>query len=131
MTRPDLPRLVEQTRALLLLQMYLTLLVLVFMTLLMQFLTRAMGPSRGDRFFTVYVILLCVPFVLGLSAWMFRQGMVLGWILAFVGEVVSFSIAVGSILGPFTGIAAIILLVVASCIMVNLFRPEVRRYFFG
>ncbi|BFU44413.1 hypothetical protein [Krasilnikovia sp. MM14-A1004] len=130
MNQPDLPRRVEQTRALLLLQMYLTLLVLLFMTLLMQFLTRAMGLSRGDRFVTVYVILLCVPFLLGLSAWMFRRGMILGWILAFVAEVVSFAIAVGSILGPFTGIAAIILLVVSSCILVNLFRPEVRRYFF-
>ncbi|GAB1646570.1 hypothetical protein KRMM14A1259_69930 [Krasilnikovia sp. MM14-A1259] len=126
-----MPRLVEQTRALLLLQMYLTLLVLLFMTLLMQFLTRAMGPDRGDRFVIVYVILLCVPFALGTSAWMFRRGLVLGWILAVVAEVVSLFIAVGSILGPFTGIAAVLLLVVASCIMVNLLRPEVRRFFFG
>jgi hypothetical protein len=131
MTKPDLPRLVEQTRALLLLQMYMTLLVLFFMTFLMHFLAGAMGGTSGARFYVTYTVLVCIPIVLGLSAGMFRRGLALGWMLALVTELATLAVAVRSIAGQFTGLAAIILLAVGGYAMFNLFRPEVRRHFFG
>jgi uncharacterized membrane protein len=131
MTKPDLPRRVEQTRALLLLQMYMTVLVLFFMTFMMHFLASAMTASRGGRFYLTYAILVCIPFALALSASTFRRGLTFGWMLALVTELATLLIAIGSIAGSFTGLAAVILLVVAICTMVNLFRAEVRRHFFG
>ncbi|MEU7908345.1 hypothetical protein [Actinoplanes sp. NPDC049118] len=131
MTRPDLPRLVEQTRALLLLQMYMTVLVLFFMTLLMRFLTSSAMGARGDRFVVIFVTLACIPVALGLSAMLFRRGWALGWMLALVAELATLVVAIASILGPFAGLAAIILFVVGSWSLVNLFRAEVRRFFFG
>ncbi|MCU7724456.1 hypothetical protein ODJ79_12080 [Actinoplanes sp. KI2] len=131
MTKPELPRLVEQTRALLLLQMYMTLLVLFFMTFLLHFLANAMGGTSGARFYVTYTVLVCIPIVLGISAMMFRRGMALGWMLALVTELATLAVAIKSIAGQFTGLAAIILLVVGGYATFNLFRPEVRRHFFG
>jgi hypothetical protein len=131
MTRPDLPRRVEQTRALLSLQMYLTLLVLFFMTFLMRFLFHTFSTSRGDSFSPTFVIMVCLPIMLWVSTRLFRRGWWVGWTLAFVAELATLVTAIGSILGPFAGLAAVILFALAAYVIVNLFRAEVRRFFFA
>jgi hypothetical protein len=131
MTRPDLPRRVEQTRALLLLQTYLTLLVLFFMAFLIRFLIPAGGASDGNRLNIILGVLVFLPIALWLSTRLFRPSWWPGWILAFVAELATLVTAIGSILGPFAGIAAVILFVLATYVIVNLFRAEVRQFFFG
>ncbi|MEU4220232.1 hypothetical protein [Actinoplanes sp. NPDC026623] len=131
MTRPELPRRVEQTRALLSLQVYLTLLVLFFMTFLMRFLFHTFSTSRSDSFSPTFVIMVALPIMLWLSTRLFRPGWWAGWTLAFVAELATLVTAIGSILGPFAGIAAVILLALATYVLVNLFRAEVRQFFFG
>src|SRR4051794_12920613 len=74
MTRPELPRRVEQTRALLSLQVYLTLLVLFFMTFLMRFLFHTFSTSRSDNFSPTFVIMVALPIMLWLSTRLFRPG---------------------------------------------------------
>lgn len=131
MTRPDLPRRVEQTRALLLLQTYLTLLVLFFMAFLIRFLISADGASGGSRLNIILAVLVFLPIALWLSTRLFRPGWWPGWVLAFVAELATLVTAIGSILGPFAGVAAVILFVLATYVIVNLFRAEVRQFFFG
>ncbi|GAB1644867.1 hypothetical protein KRMM14A1259_52900 [Krasilnikovia sp. MM14-A1259] len=116
----------------LLLQLYLTLIVLSIVTMMMSFLSRVLGESRSAMFFAIYVALVGATILLVLSARMFRLGRPLGWYFAVVAELVMLSIVAGAILfGPFVGVAAIILFVVAAWISVNLCRAEVRRFFFG
>lgn len=131
MTRPELPRLVEQTRILLWIQMFLLLVGLLIVTVLIPYWARVLGEAHNAEFFIVYFTLMGTAIVLALSAKMFRHGWALGWVLAVVAELALVSIIVESILfGLFLGLAVILLIAVGAWIATNLFRVEVLQFFF-
>lgn len=132
MTRPALPRLVRQTRILLLTQTWMLLVGTLLLMLLVQAMS-ANGPLDDDRTNALLVLiaaLLIAPILLSVAAKLFRHGRASGWGLAFVAELaVGFVIYAAGAVGLYFGVAALVLAGLAVWVTVNLLRAEVRRFF--
>ncbi|GAB1694277.1 hypothetical protein KRM28CT15_60800 [Krasilnikovia sp. M28-CT-15] len=99
---------------------------------MLSFLARVLGESRSDEFLAIYLTLWSTPFLLALSGWQFRRGRAIAWILAVVTQLTMLTIIVGCMfLGVFVGLAALILFTMAAWVLANLFRAEVRGFFFA
>lgn len=134
MTRPALPRLVAQTRILVLTQMWLLLVGILLLMLLLQALS-ANGPLDDEASYNLLVLLvslLVAPILLSLSAKFIRHGWAIGWIFAVLAELdVAFILVRATLFSPFYGAAALLTAGIAGWVTVNLFRPAVLRFFFN
>jgi hypothetical protein len=129
-----MPPLVRQTRVLLLTQTWLLLVATLLLMLIIQAMT-ANGPLDDETTNDLLVLigaLLLAPILLSVSAKLFRHGRAPGWALALVAELtVAFVLYAATAVGLFFGLASLILAGVAAWVTVNLFRAEVRRFFFA
>jgi uncharacterized membrane protein YdcZ (DUF606 family) len=129
-----MPPLVRQTRILLLTQTWVLLVGTLLLMLLVQTMT-AKGPLSDEtsaKVLTLVGALLGGSILLSVSAKLFRHGRAFGWVLAIIAELsVAFVLYAAFVFGLYFGIAALVLTGIAVWVTVNLFLPEVRRFFFG
>ena len=132
MTRPALPRLVDQTRLLLWTQTWLLLAGILLFMLVLEALS-AHGPTEAAGALGVLLCtLLGAPILTSLSAKFFRHGWAVGWVLALVAELnAAFLLYAATAFGLYFGVAALVFVGLAAWVTVNLFRADVRRFFFS
>jgi len=143
--RPELPRLVEQTRALLYIQAYLTVFAVLAAILWGAALSGQPWPDASDKklvdqLLVASLMLAVTAAVLALACTSFRRGWRVGWPLALIGEVAALLVSVvltsylvlteGTLLqNVVLGLVIAVYAVSNLWVPVNLFRPEVLRFF--
>ncbi len=130
--QPPLPRLVEQTKALLWLHMYVLLIAFVVVTVFLGTVAvDAMSNDQSAAAVRFIGAMLGAAALLALASRLLPRRSPVGWVLALVAEVcVAALIAVGLSVGAFFGITAIVFTALTSWVVANLFRPEVLRHCF-
>ncbi|MFC7549999.1 hypothetical protein [Plantactinospora sp. GCM10030261] len=133
MKRPALPPRVEQTRALLVIQTWLSLLVLLGAFLLLPVMAER-NPDTGpsDQLLVLYGSLMVTPALLALAAWTVRRGWTAGWVFALLAELaMAFVLYAAFTVGAFVGVPALLFGGLAIWVGINVFHPEVRHFFFS
>ncbi|MCI4065141.1 hypothetical protein MRQ36_22265 [Micromonospora sp. R77] len=134
MKRPPLPPIVDQTRVFLLTQTWLLLVGLLVLLLLLPLMSTR-GPLDDESGTDLAVLLgslIVTPAVLAVAAKAVRHGWTAGWFLALLAE-----LAVGVVLyaafdfGLFLGLPALLFVGLGAWVLANLFRADVRRFFFA
>lgn len=130
--QPPLPRLVEQTKALLWLHMYVLLIAFVIVTVYVG--TVAVDVMSNDESADAVRFIFAMlgsAALLALASRLFRRRSPVVWVIALVAEgCVAALIFVGLSTGAFFGITAMVFTALTLWVAVNLFRPEVLRHFF-
>jgi hypothetical protein len=140
-----LPRLVEQTRALLYIQAYLTVFAVLAAIVWGATLSSRPWPDPSDsemvdRLLVASLVLAVTAAVLALACTSFRRGWRVGWPLALVGEVAALLVSVvltsylvlteGTLLqNVVLGLVIALYAISNLWVPVNLFRPQVLRFF--
>jgi hypothetical protein len=140
-----LPRLVEQTRALLYIQAYLTVFAVLAAIVWGAALSSRPWPDASDkqlvdRLLMASLILAVTAALLALACTSFRRGWRIGWPLALIGEVAALLVSVvltsylvlteGTLVQNVVLGAVIAVYAISNLwIPVNLFRPQVLRFF--
>ncbi|MFR9780443.1 hypothetical protein ACL02O_30890 [Micromonospora sp. MS34] len=133
MNRPALPPIVEQTRVFLLTQTWLLLVGLLTFLLLLEPMS-ARGPLDDESTTDLAVLLgslILTPPVLALAAKAVRHGWAAGWFLALIAELaVAFLFYAAFDFGLYFGVPVLILGGLGGWVVVNLFRADLRGFFF-
>ncbi len=129
--KPELPRLVEQVRLLLWLQMYFTLLALLAVLIVFGTMGSAMDTTDQDRFGLSIVTMIPLAILLAMLGRLVRRRWAWVYLVVVVAELAAIALVVGAVLSglAFT-IVGVIYAALTLWIVADLFRGQVLRYFF-